>query len=68
MIINVHQDVFNLINRVELYGNSQINTMIINGDVWFKGKDIASVLGYVCTRNAIRDNADTEDKKPLVPF
>ena len=31
-------------------------------NVWFKGKDIAQILGYSDTDKAIRNNVDDEDK------
>ena len=27
-------------------------------NIWFKGKEIATLLGYECPRNAIRDHVD----------
>ena len=33
-------------------------------NVWFKGKDIAKILGYVNPSKAIRDHVDPEDKYP----
>jgi anti-repressor protein len=32
---------------------------------WFCGKDIATILGYVNSSDAIKDHIDTEDKKTL---
>ena len=32
-------------------------------NIWFKGKDIAQILGYVNTDKAIRKHVDAEDKK-----
>ena len=37
-------------------------TMVINGEPWFVGKDVASVLGYTDTRKAIRMHVDDDDK------
>ena len=36
--------------------------MVINGEPWFVGKDVASVLGYTDTRKAIRMHVDDDDK------
>lgn len=41
----------------------EIRTLNINGEPWFVGKDIAEVLGYAKTRNAIAKHVDGEDKK-----
>lgn len=32
------------------------------GDAWLVGKDVAAVLGYSNTRDALRKHVDTEDK------
>ena len=32
-------------------------------DIWFRGKEIATILGYKNTRKAIIDHVDSEDKK-----
>lgn len=50
------------------YEQHQIRTTVINGEVWFVGKDIAGVLGYKDTRHAIREHVDVEDKRPLSNF
>lgn len=31
----------------------EVRTMLVNGEPYFVGKDVASVLGYSNTRNAI---------------
>ena len=36
---------------------------MINGEPWFVGKDVASVLGYSKSRNAIAMHVDEEDKR-----
>lgn len=40
----------------------QVRTVIIDGEPWFVGKDVAKCLGYVATDKAIREHVDTEDK------
>ena len=32
-------------------------------NVWFKGKDVASILGYSKTRDALLKHVDNEDKQ-----
>jgi prophage antirepressor-like protein len=39
--------------------------ILVDGDPWFKGKEVATLLGYMCTAQAIRDHVDAEDKKRL---
>lgn len=40
----------------------QIRTLLIDGEPWFVGKDIASILKYSNTRKALADHVDKEDK------
>lgn len=40
----------------------EIRTMIIDGDPWFVGKDVADALGYSNPRKAIGDHVYEEDK------
>lgn len=52
--------------NIEIFKNEEfkeIRTMLIDGEPWFVGKDIAENLGYSNTRKAIIDHVDTEDKK-----
>ena len=41
----------------------EIRTTVIDGEVWFVGKDIADALGYSNPQKATRDHVDEEDKK-----
>lgn len=41
----------------------EIRTLLINGEPYFVGKDVAEVLGYAKSRNAIATHVDDEDKK-----
>ena len=40
--------------------------MVINGEPWFVGKDVASVLGYVFPRRALYNHVDEEDKTTVL--
>ena len=33
--------------------------------IWFRGKDVAEILGYSKTRDALSGHVDNEDKKQL---
>ena len=47
------------------FQESQI-TVIKDGDeIWFKGKDVADILGYKDTDKSIRNHVDVEDKKKM---
>jgi len=37
-------------------------TMVINNEPWFVGKDVAMMLGYSKSRNAIAMHVDDDDK------
>ena len=52
-------------NDITIFRNEQfgeIRTMERDGEIWFVGKDVAEVLGYSKSRNAIADHVDEEDK------
>ena len=38
-------------------------TMVINGEPWFVGKDVAEVLGYRLARKALYDHVEDDDKR-----
>lgn len=40
----------------------EVRSMMIDSDIWFLGKDVASILEYSNTAKAIRDHVDDEDK------
>ena len=44
----------------------QVRTIIRDSEPWFVGKDVAEILGYVNTRDAIRVHVDVEDKSSVV--
>ena len=48
-----------------LFGS--VRALIVEGEPWFPGKDVARVLGYKDTSGAIRDHVDVDDKKLFKP-
>ena len=46
----------------------QIRTCMVDGEVYFVGKDVATALGYVNDSKAIRNHVDEEDKRLGVQF
>lgn len=44
-------------------GTDEIRTLLINDEPYFVGKDVADILGYAKSRNAIATHVDEEDKK-----
>ena len=52
-------------NEIKVFENKefgQVRTLVINDEPWFVGKDVASILGYGDTSQAIRKHVDNEDK------
>ena len=50
---------------IETYSNEEfgsLRSILIDGDPWFVGKDVAYALGYSNNRKAISDHVDKEDK------
>ena len=53
-------------NEVQIFQHEQfgeIRTVLIDGEVWFVGKDVAAALGYSNTRKALIDHVMNEDKR-----
>lgn len=52
-------------NNLKVFENPQfgkIRISVINSEPWFVGKDVAEILGYQRTADAIRTHVDSEDK------
>ena len=45
-----------------VFESQQLRTIKVNDEVWFVGKDVATILGYAKTANAISQHVDDEDK------
>lgn len=51
--------------KIKVFENPQfgkIRISVINSEPWFVGKDVAEILGYQRTADAIRTHVDSEDK------
>jgi prophage antirepressor-like protein len=59
------EKVFGLIGNIERFGNQQIQLITVNNNLWFKGNNIARILGYLNTSQAFQDNVDSDDKRPF---
>ena len=56
-------------NEIKIFEHEQfgsVRTIIIDGQPWFVGKDVADALGYSKSRNAIAQHVDEEDKTPAL--
>jgi len=52
-------------NNIEIFKNEEfgeIRTVTIDGEPWFVGKDIATALGYVNTKDALSKHVHEDDK------
>ena len=47
------------------FGTKTIRMIVTIDDLWFCGKDIAKILGYVDTTSCLKKNVDRNDKKSL---
>lgn len=48
--------------KIFKFNEKDIRTVVLNGEPYFVGKDVAIVLGYKNTSKAIQDNVYDEDK------
>ncbi len=56
-------------NEITVFNNENfgdIRTVQINDEPWFVGKDVAEILGYSNTRDALLRHVDDEDKDTVV--
>lgn len=49
-------------NEIFNFNGQQVRTVMVNNEPYFVGKDVATILGYVRTADAIRKHVDSEDK------
>ena len=52
-------------NKIQIFENSEfgkVRTLMINGEPWAVGRDVAEALGYKNPRQAVIDHVDPEDK------
>ena len=58
-----------LIYKLEMlrfhFNNNAITCIVVDGDPWFEGNEIATILGYTFPRYAIRDHVPEKFKKTL---
>lgn len=53
-------------NELQIFNNPEfgkVRTIVIDGEPWFVGKDVAKALGYKDTISALKVHVDVEDKK-----
>lgn len=55
-------------NELQIFTNKElgeIRALEINNEPWFVGKDIATILGYSNSRDALKKHVDEEDKQVI---
>ena len=53
-------------NELKVFENQEfgkMRTVIIEGEPWIVGKDVAVALGYSNTRDALKKRIDSEDRR-----
>lgn len=53
-------------NNIQIFNNpdfGEIRTVVIDGEPWFVGRDVAAALGYAKPQNAVRDNVEEDDAR-----
>ncbi|MCZ1907038.1 phage antirepressor, partial [Enterococcus faecium] len=45
------------------FEQNEVRTILVNDEPYFVGKDVASVLGYSNTKDALSRHVDLEDKQ-----
>ena len=60
----------NLVSQIISHGHFGNLRFITNdnGEIWWVGKDVATILGYSNTNDALTKHVDNEDKKDGVAF
>ena len=55
--------------EIKLFENEEfgkVRTIVEGGEIWFVGKDIAAILGYGNTKEAVISHVDEEDKRIIL--
>lgn len=50
--------------NIQIFNNEEfgeVRTVVINGEPWFVGRDVAQALGYAKPEGAVRNNVDEDD-------
>lgn len=55
----------NYVTKEFLFNDQQVRTVVRDGEPWFIGKDVAIVLGYGNTKDALLSHIDEEDRAIL---
>ena len=50
-------------NEIYNFHGQEVRTLTIENEPWFVGKDVADILGYVNSKDALRRHVDEDDKE-----
>ncbi len=67
--MDVINEMNNLVQNLKVFKNEEfgpVRATTINNEPWFIGKDVAEVLGYKNTRDALKVHIDVDDKAGVV--
>ena len=66
-VYHVYSYIQDKMTQLQTFQNTcfKVQCVCISGEPWFRGKDVATVLGYANTVKAISNNVDDDDKKKL---
>lgn len=61
---NLKKEGTSMENKIQLFKfeGKEVRTLKIDGEPWFVGKDVATILGYKRLQKAVQDHVDPEDK------
>ena len=59
------RDSMSIIEKVFHYEENEITVIKCRDDIWFKAKQVATLLGYLDPGRSIRQNVDPEDRISL---
>ena len=53
--------------QIQTFENSsfKVQCVCVSGEPWFRGRDVATILGYNNTTQALIKNVDDDDKKKM---
>lgn len=52
-------------NEIFNFHGQEVRTLTIDNDPWFVGKDVADILGYSNSKDALSKHVDTDDKQVI---
>ena len=56
-------------HEIKIFENEefgQVRTLLIDGEPWFVGKDVATILGYSNTGKAVMNHVDDDDRQNVM--